>query len=289
MAEKENIKEKAIIYRKQSKRPLTQYQCLVNTAAQKLCLRSPTMLTKRGDLLIAAQAAVKTNGYQFKKGFSRSKNAASTSSSPPKKRRKLNQELRTKRILELREDIKDYNNRILFKEKRCEAALAVKNYKLCDNLTEEMCKLKANLRTHEAELKMIQSKQRRSELYVGKKTQQKIVKETSDSESDCLSTTRSDSLNLTPSDDNLSRSGSSQPPNSSTLHSPFLSPTTEGIVPNTSTPQMSVVQSTSQFPVVSLSSSFEASANEPSASDSQYFQIGLPAVDLSNVQLLGGQ
>ena len=249
------------------------------------------MLTRRGDLLTAAQAAVKADGYQFKKGFSRSKNVASTSSSPPKKRRKLNQELRTKRILELREDIKDYNNRILFKEKRCEAALAVKNYKLCDNLTEEMCKLKADLRTHEAELKMIQSKQRRSELYVGKKVQRKRVKESSDSESDSLSTTRSDSLNLTPSDDNsnLSRSGSSQPPNFSTLHSPFLSPTTEGIVPNTSTPQTPVVQSASQFPVVSLSSPFEASANEISASDSQYFQIGLPAVDLSNAQLLGGQ
>ena len=261
----------------------------MNAAAQKLCLKSPTMLTRRGDLLIAAQAAVKKDGYQFKKGFSRSKNAASTSSSPPKKRRKLNQELRTKRMLELHEDIKDYNNRILFKEKRCEAALAVKNYKLCDNLTEEMCKLKADLRTHEAEL---QSKQRRSDLYVAKKAQQKRVRETSDSESDSLSTTRSDSLNLTPSDEssNLSRSGSSQPPNFSL---PFLSPTTQGIVPNTSTPQTSAVRSTSQYPVISLSSPFEASANEPSpcmsASDSQYFQIGLPAADLSNAQLLGGR
>ena len=138
--EEAEIKEKAIIYRKESKRPLSQYHHRMNAAAQEICLKNPSMLTKRGELQLAAQDAVIRSGYQFKKGRSRSKKLAGD---PQLKSPKMDKDLRTQRIQELKEDIKDCNDRILFKEERCEAASAVKNYKLCDNLSEEIVALKS--------------------------------------------------------------------------------------------------------------------------------------------------
>ena len=56
--EEAEIKEKTIIYRKESKRPLSQYHHRMNAAAQEICLKNHSMLTKRGELQLAAQDAV---------------------------------------------------------------------------------------------------------------------------------------------------------------------------------------------------------------------------------------
>ena len=78
----------------------------MNAAAQEICLKTPSMLTKRGELQLAAQDAVIQSGYQFKKGRSRSKKLAGD---PQLKRLKMDKDLRTQRIQELKEDIKDCN------------------------------------------------------------------------------------------------------------------------------------------------------------------------------------
>jgi len=48
----------------------------MNAAAQEICLKNPSMLTRRGDLQLAAQQAILQSGYQFRKGHSRSKKLA---------------------------------------------------------------------------------------------------------------------------------------------------------------------------------------------------------------------
>ena len=181
--EEAEIKEKAIIYRKESKRPLSQYHHRMNAAAQEICLKNPSMLTKRGELQLAAQDAVVRSGYQFKKGHSRSKKLVGE---PQLKRPKMDKDLRTQRIQELKEDIKDCNDRILFKEKRCEAASAVKNYKLCDNLSEEIVALKSRRREFEAELKVFECKEQKSKWYHKKKSHSSVA-HSSESESDSFS------------------------------------------------------------------------------------------------------
>ena len=40
----EDIKQRAIIYKKQSTRPLSDYQVSVNKVAQEICLQNPTYL-----------------------------------------------------------------------------------------------------------------------------------------------------------------------------------------------------------------------------------------------------
>ena len=59
----EQIKEMATIYKKESKRPLTNYQKSVNEAAIELCLQHPGLLHTRKNL---ARAKVIEDGYQRK-------------------------------------------------------------------------------------------------------------------------------------------------------------------------------------------------------------------------------
>lgn len=178
--EKQDIRERAIIYRKESKRPLTLYHHRVNEAAQELCLRKPSLLMRRGELLAAAQAEVRNSGYNFKKGRSRSKKVEQKEPLRPR-RQKFSKEMRTNRIKELREDIRDCNDRIVFKEKRCEAEASVKNYKQCDALTEEIIALKQQRRQYEAELKEFEIKERKFKWYLKRKPQA-VGNQSSDSE-----------------------------------------------------------------------------------------------------------
>ena len=76
----------------------------MNAAAQEMCLKNPSMLTKRGKIQLA-QEAVMQSGYQFKKGHSRSKKVAGNEPQP--KKQKVDKDLRAQRIRELKEDIKD--------------------------------------------------------------------------------------------------------------------------------------------------------------------------------------
>ena len=154
------------------------------------------MLTRRGDLQLAAQQAVLQSGYQFRKGHSRSKKLAGNEPKP--KKLKVDKDLRAKRIQELKEDIKDCKQRIDFKEKRCEAASAMKNYKACDSLT-EIVALKARRREFEAELKLFERKEQKSKWYHRRKSY-KSVMQSSESESDPPVSHSSSSTPMVPSD-----------------------------------------------------------------------------------------
>ena len=131
-ADQDAIKKEAIIFRQKGERQITRFQALVNDAAQELCLKSPALIAKKGVLLNMAQEKVRNSGYQFKKGKSRSKKAASQAPLP--KRTKITPDLRAQRISYLQEDIKDINDQLSFKQKRCDIAASVENYKLCDVL-----------------------------------------------------------------------------------------------------------------------------------------------------------
>ena len=116
------------------------------------------------------------------------------------KKPKMDKDLQTQQIQELKEDIKDSNDRILFKEKRCEAASAVNNYKLCDNLSEEIVSLKSGRRESEAELKVFECKEQKLKLYHEEKSHSSVA-HSPESESDSFShptTPMSRSMSSTP-------------------------------------------------------------------------------------------
>ena len=161
----DKIREQAVIYQKESKHSLTEFQKLVNQFAGDIALGDSALLSKRGELLEAAKTAVYDSGYNFKKGRSRSKRFPTHDADIKPKRAKFNQEVRTERISQLEEEVKGLDERIGYKEKRVFAATNIKNFKLCDELTEEIMALKSKRYSILQELKQLQQKEKRSKAY----------------------------------------------------------------------------------------------------------------------------
>ena len=95
------VQEQALIYRKPN---LTSFQQKVNSAAMELALENPVLIQKgnRGELLEKARSRVSSDGYNFKKGRSRSKvygEESAVESTP--KRPKFDGDMRRKRKKEL--------------------------------------------------------------------------------------------------------------------------------------------------------------------------------------------
>ena len=112
----EEMKEMATIYKKETQRPLTNYQRRMNEAAQELCLAHPGLLQKRKILMDAARAQIINEGFQFVKGKLRSKRDAD-GDAPALKRRIFSQNLRDQRMQEIEEGCKDFSDRIGYKER----------------------------------------------------------------------------------------------------------------------------------------------------------------------------
>lgn len=128
-----------------------------------MALLQPSLLRKgnRGLLLEKARKKVADEGYSFKKGVSRSKvygNVGTNSS----KRSKINQDVRENRLKEVQEDLTDLNAHIAFKEKRLSQAESLKDYKLCDRITEEIIECKSRKRELENELRLLNKKDRKA-------------------------------------------------------------------------------------------------------------------------------
>lgn len=70
---KEVIVSHATIYGKRSSRPLTGYEKAINEAAIHLALQDPSLVVNKGDLFERAKRKLLMDGYQYKRGKSRSK------------------------------------------------------------------------------------------------------------------------------------------------------------------------------------------------------------------------
>ena len=106
-------------------------------------------------LLEEARKKVNNDGYLYKKGKSRSKQFSQVEECAPK-RVKTSETFRVRRISALEEDIKDFNKRLNFKEKRRNQASNSRNYNM---LTEEMSAIKQQKREREAELHELRRKE----------------------------------------------------------------------------------------------------------------------------------
>lgn len=138
----------------------------MNRAAAQLCLKNPSLLWSRGALLAEARVLVNDTGYVYKKGKSRSKVLNATSMRVPSpKRAKVSSEARLNRLQVVQQDLKDIVDRLTFKEKRRQGAEAVRNYKLCEELTEDISTLRGQKRELEAEQKILKKKSTCSKKY----------------------------------------------------------------------------------------------------------------------------
>ena len=171
----------AKIYKKVTTRPLSKYQLAINDAAQELCLKNPSLLSSRKNLLAKAREYIIANGFQFAKGKSRSKDF-STDEEPVSKRKKLSKTFREQRLKDVEEDLKDYNEQIEFKEKRITAAVNVEDYAKCDQLKNDIIQLKQSCRQLETEKKRLRTAVAQSDWY--QKNKERFSKPRSESDSE---------------------------------------------------------------------------------------------------------
>ena len=124
----------ATIFKKETNWSLSNFQ--INEEAGKLALSDPSLLCQCGQLSEQACSKLVEKGYTFVKGKSRSKRLASPDNTPCATRAKISGEVRAKRRAALQEDIANIDQQLLFKEKRCQQAEGIRNYRVCEEITE---------------------------------------------------------------------------------------------------------------------------------------------------------
>ena len=159
------IRKQAHIYGRDPKKELTEYQKRINTAAEQLALNNPILLHTRRALLEAAREMVDESGYVYKKGKSRSKqlNPSAEELIPRPKRQKTTEVLRQDRIAHIEDGMKGLDQTLVWKEKRREVVSDSRNYRECEEITEEMGILKQKRHELRVELQELQKKQRKSD------------------------------------------------------------------------------------------------------------------------------
>ena len=166
-----DIDDKAKIFTR-SEEKLTQYQKEINSASIELCRINPTLLMGgKGDLLKLARERVHNNGYIYKKGKSRAKRLGSstedgsTSESFKAKRVRIDGRERELRMNHLLDQIADIERRITFKQCRIDSAAASKNFKACDELSQELSDLRTQKHDLNCLLAPLQKKSAKSAWY----------------------------------------------------------------------------------------------------------------------------
>ena len=177
----------AKFFKKETTRPLTKYQKQIKDEAGMLALSNPTLLCRRGELLEKAREKVVEKGYTFVKGKSRSKRFASPDESPRPTRVKISTDVREKRISALEEDIANLDQQLLFKEKRRQQSENVRNYKFCDEITEEIGIVRQQKRKISEELRIFREKQRKAKWYQNAKRGNRRVSRSSSTTSNVTS------------------------------------------------------------------------------------------------------
>ena len=84
---------------------------------------------------------------------------------PKSTRSKVSAEVRQKRITALEEDIANLDKQLHFKNKRLQQAENIKNYKLCEDITEEIQVVTRQRRELREELQRFREKERKSRWY----------------------------------------------------------------------------------------------------------------------------
>lgn len=120
-----------------------------------------------GELFLKAKEMVREGGYKFKKGYSRSKGSRNESSSDEgvKKRAKINKEERDKAIEDLKLLLNSLEDQLHVKQMRITKAKAINDFKVADQLMDEVKKLIREKTECNKQLLALEKKSSKSEWY----------------------------------------------------------------------------------------------------------------------------
>ena len=165
------IREDAKIY---TKGATSEYQRRINVAAGEICIKNPSMLVNRGELLQQARIMLDESGYQYKKRKSRSKNFGSVSGAdePKLKRPRIDHEVRTKQKQEIEEEILTIKliSNLLSKENvwRLERRTKTSSY-VISSQRKLLISTERNRRALELERRGLEKKEKKAQQYTRKK------------------------------------------------------------------------------------------------------------------------
>ncbi len=231
LSEKE-LEEKAKIFGKSGKKPLTKYQKSMNDASSEIVKKDPTIAENRGELYKQARLMVHNSGYQYAHGKkTRSKYFGSASQKISDKGGNYSRKAcRDERLTELTERCSSLEKQIGFLEKSQEKALNSSLFDQAANLERQISsarlekrrleKEKKNIEAHTVKLekRRVNRKRRRGGKGGGEKKGKKVATVQRDSSTEPDSSSEVQCLGIGSGDDDTSMAydtpGSSQ---SSTL------------------------------------------------------------------------
>ena len=130
---------------------------------------NPLLLQERGKFLSLAREKVHADGYQYKKKKSRSKSFGSgnlAEYSQVTKTPRLTQELRDKRMAEIKEDLAELDTRLMYLERSREKFVAVRQYERASEKSKELSSsIRSEKRELMSELSQMQKLEEKSQKY----------------------------------------------------------------------------------------------------------------------------
>jgi hypothetical protein len=143
-----------------------------------------------GELFVKAREKVKEDGYEYKKGYSRSEYSSSSSEvsdytntkekGKSSKRKHTDAEERQKAISNIKALIESTKDHIRIKELRINKLKACNDFRQCDVVTSEMTKLMREKYDYESQLAVLERKEAKSHWYK-KKSKRKAPPKASES------------------------------------------------------------------------------------------------------------
>lgn len=172
----EKLREESAIYK--NLEPgcfLYAYRKSLNEAAYELAVENPRLLSKKGELQALAKKKVDSDGYLYKKKKSRAIDLSPNELLPVPS--KVTPSLRSKRIGEVEEDLKEIKMEMTLIERSRVKARNVDNDERARRLTQEMTPLRERKRKLEDELTLLQKKEAKSLLHKKKRDNKEQSKE----------------------------------------------------------------------------------------------------------------
>lgn len=183
----ELIRNAACIYgrstrsNKRKSEGLTVYELNVNEAATQLCLRDPTLLIRRDELLTLSRRAVKQGGFTYAHGSSRSKDTMAMQVVVPPNTGKAREDpvtarvRRLARMSELEEMVAKNKAEQAVKIRALEQAQAAKDYPAVHQYQTQIESLGNACMRYQSEMNTLMKRQKRSDRYFNDKAKKKAM------------------------------------------------------------------------------------------------------------------
>lgn len=183
----ELIRNAACIYgrsarsNKRKSEGLTVYELNVNEAATQLCLRDPTLLIRRDELLTLSRRAVKHGGFTYAHGSSRSKDTMTMQVVVPPNTGRAREDpvtarvRRLARMSELEEMVAKNKAEQAVKIRALEQAQAAKDYPAVHQYQTQIESLGNACMRYQSEMNTLMKRQKRSDRYFNDKAKKKAM------------------------------------------------------------------------------------------------------------------